>query len=113
MNMTDRWVCRRKVKGTLEVEMELWERGEVWEAVSTDHIQDHTMLSIPIGSCTDKSQVPSILCTHGCICTYSTNQHKRRNIFPCFLSAHKEHIYTYSEIDMHGHTRTPDGFYKA
>lgn len=55
MNMIDRWVCRRKVEGTLEVAVELWEREEGWEAVSTDHIQDHTMLSISIRSSSDKS----------------------------------------------------------
>lgn len=54
MNMIDRWVCRRKVRGALEVAMELWDgRGDGWEASSTDHTRDHTMLSIPIGSCTD------------------------------------------------------------
>lgn len=55
MNMIDRWVCRRKVRGALEVEVELWdgrEEGVGLEAASTDHTRDHAALSIPISSCT-------------------------------------------------------------
>lgn len=50
MHLIDRWVCRRKVRGALEVAVELWDGGG--GAASTDHTRDHTMPSIPIGSCT-------------------------------------------------------------
>jgi len=53
MNMIDRWECRRKVRGALEVAANYGMGGASWEAVSTDHSQDHTMPSIPIDSCTD------------------------------------------------------------
>ena len=51
--MIDRWMCRRKVRGALEVAVVLWDGRGGWEVASTDHAQDHAMLSIPIGSCID------------------------------------------------------------
>lgn len=77
-------------------------------AASTDHARDHAMLSIPIGSCTDTSvQIfSSVNSVHTWMHmhTKSTQGGECVAFSPRFLPAHKERIYTYIEIDMHGHT---------
>lgn len=83
--------------------------GADWDALNTDHTQDHVTLPIPIGSCTDITMQISTSVTK-----ISTGRIADRIVYFFILqtlcSANDEfvkmHISKYPEIDMHRHTST-------
>lgn len=118
MNMIDRWVCRRKVRGALEVAVELWDGREVgWveggerrshsrshHAIHTNrlmHRHRHTNLQFSKFSAhMDAFAHITQINTRGRICCF----------FPRFLSAQAEFVQTHwnRHARARTHTHTPD-----
>lgn len=107
LSMTDRWVCGRKVRGALEVAVELWERRGGWlggcehRSDSRSHRAIHTNGLMHRKICSSVDSVLTRMHLH--------TQHKSAEVanhFPCFLSARGEFVLAHLDVHWGIHTHT-------
>lgn len=112
--MTDRWVCGRKVRGALEVAVELWEKRGGWlggcehRSDSRSHRAIHTNGLMHRKICSSVDSVLTRMHLH--------TQHKSAEVanhFPCFLSAQEEFVLAHLDMHCGIHTHTPVGLYSG